>query len=114
LVTDARRTRSAEIETQLRQLLLAAADEAGRNLSTWNSAPAEGKPASELPIPLPNTLASDGSLKLTLTQPGLTAAANPESLEIRVDATWCGRRAVETLRYRRANGAWSLEEVRRV
>ena len=115
LITDARRTRSAEIDTQLRQLLLAGADEAGRNLGTWDSAPADGgKPGREVAIPLPGTLASDGSLKLTMTGSGPTAADEPQSLEIRVDATWCGRRAAETLRYRRANGAWTLAEARRV
>jgi len=113
LITDARRTQNAEIETQLRQLLLAGADEAGRNLEAWAAAPAEGKPGKELPMTLPSTLASDGALKLTLHQPG-SAAGDSQTIEVRVDATWCGRRAAETLRYRRAGGAWMLEEVRRV
>jgi hypothetical protein len=113
LITDARRTQNAEIQTQLREFLLAGAGEAARNVDAWAAAPANDKPGKELPIPLPGTLASDGSLKLTLP-PAVAVRADPQTLEIRVDATWCGRRAAETLRYRRDGGAWRLVEVRRV
>ena len=113
LITDARRTQSAEIETQLRQLLLAGADEAARNVDAWAAVPADGKSGKEMPIPLPSTLASDGTLKLIRPAAG-AGQSDPQTLEIRIDATWCGRRAAETLRYRRAAGVWTLDEVRRV
>jgi hypothetical protein len=113
LITDARRTQNAEIETQLRQLLLAGADEAARDLDAWAAAPADGKSGKEVRIPLPSTLAADGSLKLTRS-PANAPKADRQTLEIRIDATWCGRRAAETLRYRRAGGGWTLDEVRPV
>ena len=101
VVADGRRTRAAVADAQLRQLLLAAAADAAARSESWA---AEVEPQS-WSLALPPSLAQDGaSAKVSATPAG-------EDVEVRVEAQLPQRRAGQTLRFRRADGRWQLQEA---
>ena len=98
VVGDARRTRYATADAQVRQLLLAAAADAAERSASW---PADVA-ADSWELPVPASLAQGGgSVKLSLAHAG-------ERLEVRADAHYLRRRGGQTLRFRRAAERWEL------
>src|SRR4051812_17106737 len=85
LVSDGRRTRNALDDAQLRQLLLAGADDAGRRVGADDGGPAGGAP---LVLP-PDLAAGGGSVRLTVDPPGAVGA---DDRLVHVDAAYAGRR----------------------
>ena len=90
---DARRTREAAAETQLRQLLLAGAAAAGEETAA----------AGATIVPLPSNLTHDAaSLTIDIAMPleGERTAT--------IDASFAARHARQVVRFARRDGGWSL------
>jgi hypothetical protein len=101
VVADSRRTRAATADAQLRQLLVAAAADAAARSQSW---PDRVQP-QDWSVALPPSLAGDGTaVKVSAAQAG-------ESVSVRVEAQHLGRRAGQTLKFRRADGRWQLREA---
>lgn len=112
LASDGRRTRDALNDAQLRQLLLAGADEAGRRVGA-DDAGAGGGTTVALP---PDLEAAGGSVRLTVDPSGFGGG---DVRVVHVEATYAGRRGGQVLRFRREGGGWRLantqpEQVRRI
>lgn len=99
---DARRTRDARTDAQLRQLLLAGTAAA---IDRARSAPPEAD-AHPWPVSLPQTLADDGA---TLTVK--LSATGPEGTEARIDATSEERSLGQTVVLVQRNGQWAVKSA---
>ena len=107
LVSDGRRTRDALDDAQLRQLLLAGADEATRRVGANDAGAAGGGTSLALPSEL---AAGGGSVRLTVDPP---AVGEADVRVAHVEATYAGRRGGQVLRFRREEGGWRLVEAQR-
>lgn len=101
VVADGRRTRAATADAQLRQLLIAAAADAAARSRSW---PDRVEP-QDWSVALPPALSGDG------TSVKVSAAPSGEGVAVRVEAQHLGRRAGQTLQFRRAGGRWQLREA---
>jgi hypothetical protein len=98
---DARRTRYATADAQLRQLLLAAAADAADRSDSW---PADVS-AESWQLAIPPTLAQNGA------SANLSVARAGDGVEVRVEAHYLKRRGGQTLRFRRTGERWELFEA---
>ena len=90
---EARRTREAAAQTQLRQLLLAGADAAGEETAV----------AGTTHVPLPPDLADGGaSLTIDIDMP------TPDERTATIDASFAGRPARQVVRFARRDGGWGV------
>ena len=101
--SDARRTRSAAVTAQLRQLLLAGGADAAAHAAAWPPV----VPAASWATPLPADLTAQTYTVTSDVRPDGDAA-----VDVTVTAAGQGRRAVQHLRWNRRNGSWRLVGVR--
>jgi hypothetical protein len=101
-VAEARRTRDAAIDAQMRQLLIAGAAVAGQQLQSPEPA------NTEIRIELPPAPAAEG-FGLVLRP---AAAADPGVRVIEVIASWNEREMNQTLRFVRRQDRWALAGAR--
>lgn len=111
VVADFKRTHEAIAATQLRQLLLAGADDAADRVQGWAPDAPAHPPGTAWSTSLPPALSAEGaSLRATVVR-SATAAQQEGVVVVQIDAGWQGRRAEETLRFHQEAGRWRLTDV---
>ena len=102
---EGQRTRTNWEDAQLRQLLLAGAQDVADRASHWNG-PAPTEPWR---LDLPEALADESRQSASLTAQPRSAAA--DGIEVRLEARLGHRQAAQTLHLRKASGKWSVTGV---
>ncbi|HWE96852.1 MAG TPA: hypothetical protein VG269_23025 [Tepidisphaeraceae bacterium] len=100
--SDYRRTREAQADAQLRQLLIAGAAEVSEKAKAWPDSP----PDAKWDVLVPGSLAADGG-----HVSNQTIAGENQTIEVHIKAGYLARTAAQTVRYHHEAGRWILTDA---
>lgn len=99
---DYRRTRDAQTDAQLRQLLIAGAADVSAKAKAW----AGNAPDATWDVPVPESLAANGG---RVTNQAIVG--ENQTIEVHIKASYLTRTTAQTLRYRHMGGPWILTDA---
>jgi hypothetical protein len=100
--SDYRRTRDAQTDAQLRQLLIAGAADVSEKAKAW----AGNTPDATWDVPVPESLAANGG---RITNQAIVG--ENQTIEVHIKARYLTRISAQTLRYNHKSGPWILTDA---